>query len=85
MLNIKYLDKIRNTDVYKLTNKTPISLQIVKSRWKFVGHILRVNDNTQAKSMKHFSYSESQQFRREDGSKADLAAVTAVAEDSKKW
>ena len=119
VLNVKYPDKMKNEEVYKLTNETPISLQIVKNRWKLFGHILPLNDNTPAqKSMKHyFSDSTSQKFRgrkritlpvklsqdigmvrRYDhlftrdfsniykiGSKTDLAAITVVAVDRKKW
>ena len=65
VLNVKYPDKMRNDEVYRLTKETPISLQICKNRWKLFGHIMRLNENTPAqKSMKHyFADSTSAKFR----------------------
>ena len=64
VLNVKYPDKMRNMEVYRLTKEIPLTLQILRSRWKLLGHILRLDDKTPAKiSMKHhFSPSTASKF-----------------------
>ena len=55
VLNVKYPDRMKNKEVYRITDERPISLQIIQSRWKLFGHILRLNEETPAKkSMKHY-------------------------------
>ena len=65
ILNIKYPDIVRNEEIYRLANETPISLQITRNRWKLFGHILRLDDNTPAKKamMHYFQPSESPKFQ----------------------
>ena len=65
VLNIKYPDKMKNKDVYRITEEKPLTLQILRSRWKLFGHILRLDDRTPAKiSMKHYySPSTSPKFK----------------------
>ena len=41
VLNIKFLVKITNKSQYKKCQEKPLSLQILKARWKLFGHILR--------------------------------------------
>ena len=41
ILGIRYPVKITNKSLYKKCNERPISLQILDSRWRLFGHILR--------------------------------------------
>ncbi|GFS28046.1 endonuclease-reverse transcriptase [Elysia marginata] len=41
ILNIKFPVKITNKSLYKKCQEKPLSLQILESRWKLFGHILR--------------------------------------------
>ncbi|GFR95291.1 endonuclease-reverse transcriptase [Elysia marginata] len=41
ILNIKFPVKITNKSLYKNCQEKPLSLQILESRWKLFGHILR--------------------------------------------
>ena len=56
---------MKNKDVYKLTDEIPITLDILKRRWRLFGHILRLHENTPAKkSMYHyFSPSSETKYR----------------------
>ena len=47
-MGIKWSDKVSNDDLYKITNTTPISKKINKSRLRLLGHILRRNANIPA-------------------------------------
>ena len=55
VIGVKYPTKMRNEAVYRITNTRPISIEITKSRWKMLGHVLRMNENTPARlAMKFF-------------------------------
>ncbi|GFR88115.1 hypothetical protein ElyMa_004243400 [Elysia marginata] len=41
ILDIHYPTLISNKSLYKICNETPLSVQIVESRWRLFGHILR--------------------------------------------
>jgi hypothetical protein len=47
--NIKWPKKIRNDDLYKLTQQTPWSVTITARRLKWFGHLCRLPDNAPAK------------------------------------
>ena len=59
VLNVKYPDRMKNDEVYKIAEETPISLQITKSRWKLFGHILRLDEETPAKKAMRYYFSMS--------------------------
>ena len=48
ILKIKWSDKLSNAKLYALTDTTPLSTRVAKSRWKLFGHILRSEENTPA-------------------------------------
>ena len=55
VLHVKYPNKINNEDLYKETNEIPLSLTILKGRWRLFGHVLRLHEDTPArKSMVHY-------------------------------
>ena len=41
ILNIRYPTKISNKSLYEKCNEKPLSIQILESRWRLFGHILR--------------------------------------------
>ncbi|XP_029657460.1 uncharacterized protein LOC115231616 [Octopus sinensis] len=47
-LNIRYPQKITNDNLYKLCNSEILSIEILKSRWRLFGHILRMDVATPA-------------------------------------
>ena len=65
VLHIKYPNIVSNKNIYEITDETPLSLTILKSRWMFLGHVLRLHEDTPArKSMKYyFTTSYSKGFR----------------------
>ena len=50
ILNIKWQDKITNKEVQERTQARDISLEVKKRRWKFIGHVLRGDPNSDAKT-----------------------------------
>ena len=55
VMGIKYPTTMRNTAVYERTKTKPLSVDITKSRWKMLGHILRKNEKHPARiAMKYF-------------------------------
>ena len=65
VLHIKYPNIVSNKNIYEITDEIPLSLTISKSRWMFLGHVLRLHEDTPArKSMKYyFTTSYSKGFR----------------------
>ena len=65
VLGIKYPNKLSNVEVYRQTGEEPLSLEILKSRWRNFGHMLRLHQSTPARrAMEHyFSPSASKRFR----------------------
>ena len=59
ILNVKYPHRMKNREVYRLTDENPISLQIMISRWKLFGHILRLNERTPAKKAMQYYFEKS--------------------------
>jgi hypothetical protein len=55
LLGIFYPERIGNIELYKRAKTTPVSIQIKNARWKFIGHALRLDENTPLnKSMKEY-------------------------------
>jgi hypothetical protein len=55
LLGIFYPERIVNIDLYQRTKTTPVSVQIKNARWRFMGHILRLDENIPLfKSMKEY-------------------------------
>ena len=63
---INWKNKISNEKLYKMSEARPLSHDIVISRWKLFGHVLRMDEDTPAqKSMKYFfeNYEKRKIFR----------------------
>ena len=41
ILNVKWFDKVPNTDLWTRANQDPMAVQISKRKWRWVGHTLR--------------------------------------------
>ena len=65
ILNIKYPTIISNKQLYKQTGEEVLSLEILQSRWRLFGHVLRLSPETPAqKAMNYyFENSNSKNFR----------------------
>ena len=64
-LYIKIPHVISNNDLYQRTNEIPLTLTILKNRWKLFGHIIRLHPQTPAQQLMiyYFSPSQSSSFR----------------------
>ncbi|KAI8511970.1 hypothetical protein Bbelb_110700 [Branchiostoma belcheri] len=51
ILNISYLDRITNKEVYQRTNQTEVASMIRKRRFRWFGHVMRMGDNRMAKKI----------------------------------
>ena len=45
MLNVKLIDRIRNTTIRQRTKVTDIVQYVTNTKWKGAGHIVRMKDN----------------------------------------
>ena len=55
VIGVFFPHKIRNEELYKVTKTRPLTIDITRARWKMLGHVLRLNENTPArKAMKWF-------------------------------
>ena len=57
VLGIHYPTKISNKSLYKKCKETPISTQILETRWRLFGHILRRNPEIPANKAMTFYFS----------------------------
>ena len=64
VLNIKYPTRITNAKLYEICNEIPISITILKSRWKLFRHILRRDCNIPAFKAMQFYFSQINQTDR---------------------
>ena len=79
---IKWPHKIRNNELYKITNTTPLSKTITERRWKLLGHILRLPADCPArKAMQYFF--EERTSKKFTGRKRDTI-VTTINRDKKR-
>ncbi|KAI8512057.1 Zinc-finger of C2H2 type [Branchiostoma belcheri] len=51
ILNISYLDRITNKEVYQRTNQTEVASMIRERRFRWFGHVMRMGDNRMAKKI----------------------------------
>ena len=64
LIGKKYPNKISNQNLYKRCEERPISIDILKGRWRLFGHILRLSDETPAvKAMKFYFEGSGKRFR----------------------
>ena len=64
VLNIKYPVRITNNSLYRKCNERPLSTQILESRWRLFGHILRRDEDIPAnQSMEAYFIQHGQRFR----------------------
>ena len=64
VLNIYYPTKISNKTLCKKCNEKPLSTQILESRWRLFGHILRRNEEIPAnKAMQLYFHRTEKRFR----------------------
>ena len=55
VLNIRHPHHISNKAVYEICKAEPLSLEVIKRRWRYFGHVLRLDLNTPAaKAMKFY-------------------------------
>ena len=65
ILNIYYPTKISNKTLYKKCNIKPLSTNILESRWRLFGHILRRNEEMPVnKAMQLYFHRTEKRFRR---------------------
>ena len=62
---MKYPVRMRSRTVYNTTEEEVLSIDLLRSRWKLFGHVLRMHEETPAfKSMLHYySSSKAPKFR----------------------
>ena len=65
VLNVKYPVRMRNHIVYRESGEEMLSVEIVKSRWKLFGHVLRLHRETPAQRSMDFYFegSKASKFR----------------------
>lgn len=65
ILNVKYPVRMKSKTVYRITKEEILSIDLLKNRWRLLGHVLRMNEETPAhKSMVHyFATSRAPKFR----------------------
>ena len=55
LIGIKWPNRIKSKNLYRLTNAKPVSIEITERRWNLFGHVLRLNKDTPArKAMKFY-------------------------------
>jgi len=40
-MNIKWIDKITNKELWRITQQKPIEIQIKRRKWSWIGHAVR--------------------------------------------
>ena len=79
ILNVKWKDKLANILVYRRCDTEPLSLQIVERRWRFFGHVLRLNERTPAwKAM--YNYFDNRPLKKFKG-RPRTTIVTTLTRD----
>ena len=58
VLNTRYPTKIINKRLYEICNEIPISITILKTRWKLFGHILRRDKDIPANKSMEFYFTK---------------------------
>ena len=73
VLNVKWSDKITNEQLYKRSNATPVSLQVVHARWRLFGHTLRLGEDTPARMA--MAYYSNKDHPGRQGNRTTIASV----------
>ena len=73
VLNVKWFDKITNEQLYKRSDTTPISLQVVHARWRLFGHTLRLDEDTPARMAMAYYFNKDHPGRQ--GNRTTIASV----------
>eukprot|EP00794_Sanderia_malayensis_P018489 gene18489-20338_t len=60
LIGKRYPNKISNQNLYKRCEERPISIDILKGRWRLLGHILRLPDETPAIQAMKFYFERSE-------------------------
>ena len=76
--NIKYPEIISNSDLYKKTKCRPAQIRITISRWRYLGHALRLPEDTPPQVAMSFFFSESKE-KKHRGKRCTI--VTTLQED----
>ena len=76
--DIKYPDIISNKDLYKKTKCRPAQIRITISRWRYLGHALRLPEDTPPQVAMSFYFSESKE-KKHRGKRCTI--VTTLQED----
>ena len=70
---INWKQNISSKALYKMTKSCPISIDITKSRWKYLGHVLRMPANSPPKqSMEWFFTTDNNMRRYRGGQRATI-------------
>jgi hypothetical protein len=73
VLNGKWFDKITNEQLYKRSETTPVSLQVVHARWRLFGHTLRLGEDTPARMAMAYYFNKDHPGRK--GNRTTIASV----------
>ena len=68
VMNVKYPVKMRNSVVYEKSDKEVLSVEVLKSRWKLFGRVLRLQNETPAQMLMNFYFEKSRTSKFRDGS-----------------
>jgi hypothetical protein len=49
-MNIKWIDKITNEELWRITQQKPIENQIKRRKWNWIGHTLRKETGAKEKT-----------------------------------
>ena len=80
VIGIKYPHKMKNEKVYETTKTRPLSVDITEYRWKMLGHVLRMNEDTPArKAMKY--YFKVPEFNKKFKGRKRATIVTTINRD----
>ena len=58
VIGIQWPHKIPNNTLHKITRKNPLSITITESRWKLLGHILRLSADCPARKAMRYYFEE---------------------------
>ena len=97
IMNINWQDRIRTTELLTRSKTKPMSVEIKRRRWKFIGHILRqdrFNDSNIALTWRpegrrrgrpKTTWRRTVEVEREEAGWSDWGAVRRAAADRVKW
>jgi hypothetical protein len=80
VMNIHYPDHISNERLYEITGMEPISVQVIRARWKLFGHVLRQPPDTPAQQAMQYFFSYPPEQRKRGGAQAVTIAQALDAD-----